>query len=69
MSERDLLAAIHDKAANYLAAMKLPLLAETHVEGLFNGMEEIWNMTQAAYDAVNGPSGDDGRDFTPPYEP
>jgi len=69
MSDRDLLAQIHGKAANYLAAAKLPLTADTHAAGLFNGVEEIWNMTLEAWEQVNGPSGDDGRDFTEPYEP
>ena len=61
MNDRDLLALIHDKAANYLARQKVfPLPDE---------IEEIWNLTKDAFDQVHGPGGDDGRDFTPPYEP
>lgn len=65
MNDRDLLAEIHSKAALLLAAEKIP----SGDDPLFDGMEAIWNLTKEAWDAVHGPSGDDGRDFTAPYEP
>jgi hypothetical protein len=54
VSDRELLALIHDKAANYLAMQKLPLPADTHAEGLFGGMETIWMMTRDAWEAETG---------------
>jgi len=54
MSEQELLAQIHDKAANCLAMQKLPLAADIHAEGLFGAMEEIWKMTRGAWEAETG---------------
>lgn len=67
MSDRDLLALIHDKAGNILSAQKI--FPDIGSDTMFGRMEEIWNLTKEAYDQVHGPSGDDGRDFTAPYEP
>lgn len=39
---------IRDKAENYLASAKMPLPPHIHVEGLKGGMEEIFQMAQAA---------------------
>jgi len=54
MSDQELLASIHDKAANYLAMQKLPLPSYIHAEGLFGGMEEIWKLTRDAWEAETG---------------
>jgi hypothetical protein len=51
---QELLAAIHDKAANCLAMQKMPLPPPTHADGLFGAMEEIWKMTREAWEAETG---------------
>lgn len=54
MSNQELLARIHDKAANYLAMQKLPFPGDIHAKGLFGVMEEIWKMTRDAWEAETG---------------
>ncbi len=52
MSDRELLAEIHEKTLNRLAATVLPVPDSIHVAGLKGGLEEIRDMTVDAYDEV-----------------
>lgn len=52
--EQELLAVIHDKAANCLAMQKLPLSDDLQAVGLFGAMESIWKMTREALESEVG---------------
>lgn len=53
-AEQELLARIHDTVSNGLAALHLPLPDSIHKSGLAGVVEQVWEMTRAAWESETG---------------